>query len=84
MKIEIDDKTVREWIHGETIINSYWSDKHQNLLVCLKNDDFRYSLLKFFRVGNAIRCSEEITNTNEEFFIVYMMRDWMKDREKID
>ena len=77
--IELDNKTVKSWTKGQTIINSFWSEKKGRQYVICKDDNLQYCLYRFFEMGAEVYCSVDIGYCSEEKFIQALMGEWVRD-----
>lgn len=73
-RVEMDDETVKEWIDGQKVIASVWSEKEGNLRIVAKDGE-DYCLYRFFKLSGKAQCSVDIRKQPVEEFIETMLEN---------
>lgn len=69
-RIEIKDDIVQDWIEGQQIVASHWSETEENLrVICRSEQGNKYQLIRFFRLDGQVVGSVDIQEKPTDSFM---------------
>ncbi len=73
-EITIEHPEVQKWTKGHKILSVIWDDEKLRLYVATKDKNSAYYLLRFFKLGINIECSQDIYEPRDvDIFIPQLM-----------